>query len=120
MKELLIYQKGLNQETDRDFKNKEKYGYIYYGQKSFFSRKGLKWYYCPLSEIRKIELIRGSRQLRQCCGAPIYEEKLLLLTTNDDEHIYLTVEETENGDLKHSEKLLRKIREAFPEMEIVM
>ena len=47
MKDLLIYQKGLNQETDRDFKNKEKYGYIYYGQKSFFSRKGLKWYYCP-------------------------------------------------------------------------
>ena len=29
----------------------------------------------------KIELIKGSRQLRQCCGAPIYREKILLLLT---------------------------------------
>ncbi|MBR2701790.1 MAG: hypothetical protein IKE77_06890 [Erysipelotrichaceae bacterium] len=120
MKDMMLYQKGKDPEIDSDFRKKNKYGYIYYGENSFFTRKGLKWYYCPLKNLNKIELIRGSRQLRQCCGAPIYREKILLLTTDDDEHIYLTVEETENGDLKHAEKLLGKIREIHPQLDIVM
>ena len=120
MKDMMPYQKGKDPGIDDDFRKKEKYGYIYYGENSFFTRKGLKWYYFPVNDLNKIELIKGSRQLRQCCGAPIYREKILLLTTDDDEHIYLTVEETENGDLKHAEKLLRRIREKHPRLEIVM
>ena len=118
MQDLIVYRKNISAETDRDFRQKTRYGNVWYSGNSFFIRKGLKWYYCSVDGLKKIELIKGSRQLRQCCGAPIYAEKLLLLTTAEDDHIYLTVEETENGDLRHSEKLLKKVGENFPGLEI--
>lgn len=116
MIDLIQYKKG-NSELDFDFQKKRKYGEVYYYQKALYSKKGFKWYYFPLNQIKTIELIYGSRQLKQCCGAPIYQTKILLLTTLDQEHIYLNVEETENGDSKRTEALIKKIKEMMPEIE---
>lgn len=119
MEELKPYKKGADSGADKDFSNKTRFGMVYYRGDHFFTKKGLKWSCYSLNDIARIELIRGSRQLRQCCGAPIYEEKLLLITTKDDEHLYLTVEEVENGDLKHSERLLSRIRQEHENINVI-
>ena len=119
MEELKLYVRGADPADDQDFRLKSRYGKVWFYSRNLYVRKGLKWYYCPLGKIVSIETMRGSRQLRQCCGAPIYREKMLRLTTYEKEHIYLTVEETENEDLKHTERLVKKISSAFPQIEIL-
>lgn len=109
MEDLLLYTKGTDKSLDRDFSEKKKFGDVYYHQNFLFTKKGIKWFYYPLANIFEIELISGSRQLRQCCGAPIYQTKVLLITTTNQERIYLTVEEINNKDLKRTETLLEVI-----------
>lgn len=109
MEELIQYIKGKDEQADRDFKNKKKYGNVYYYGNNLFVKKGLKWFYFPLSEIVCVELIHGTRQLRQCCGAPIYKTKELLITTCRQQHVYLHVEEVENMDLKRAEALIEEM-----------
>lgn len=109
MEDLILYQKG-DEKLDLDFKYKQKYGKVFCGKSNLFVKKGWRWYYFPFNQIETIEMIFGSRQLRQCCGAPIYQNKLLLLTTHSQQHLYLTIEETENGDARKTEELLERIQ----------
>lgn len=109
MKDLLRYIKGENKNRDEDFKNKKKYGNVYFYHQNIYVKKGLTWYYFPLSEIDSLEILNGTRQLRQCCGAPIHKTRELLITTNSQEHIYLSIEEIEDIDSKKAMKLVEDI-----------
>lgn len=106
VEDLILYVKGESKVLDLDFKKKKKYGNVYYFKDYLYKKKGLKWYYYPLSKVKDIEIIGGSRQLRQCCGAPIYKTKSLLLTTDHSTQVYFDVEDINNGDKKHTERLL--------------
>ena len=120
MKEFQPYVKNKDISFDEGFREKKRYGQVWYGRGHLFIKKGFKWYGYPIYDAASIRLEDSSRQLRQCCGAPIYKEKMLRITFADDEHLYVTVEETENGDLKQSEKLLKKIMEEYPDILIQM
>lgn len=109
MKEMILYEKGKDAELDLDFKSKKRFGEIYYFNKALYTKKGLKWFYCPLDSVVSIELVFGTRQLRQCCGAPIYKTKDLILADVDKEHLYLKAEECEHGDKKQAEALIQEI-----------
>lgn len=114
MIELYKYKKNISKELDDDFNKKVKYGKVYYCNKYIFVRKGLNWLFFPLKEIKSIEIIFGSRQLKQCCGAPIYSTQELLITTITNEHTFIRVDETENGNMNKAEKLVDKIIKNSP------
>jgi len=109
MDNLKVYKKKDFPELAEDFAGKKKYGKVYFNEKCFYVKKGLKWLFIRLDDIESYEIIQSSRQLRQCCGAPIYPTKTMLLTTKRQEHIYLDIEETANGDLKYSEALMERL-----------
>lgn len=109
MEEMVLYKKGKDPDLDQDFKSKRKFGEVYYCHQALYTRKGLKWYYYPLDPIISIEIVFGTRQLRQCCGAPIYKTKDLILTTAKNEHLYIKAEECEHGDTKQAELLIKEI-----------
>ncbi len=109
MEELYLYKKGQDAKLDLDFKSKKKFGEIYYCDQVLYVKKGLKWFYYPISQIVSVELVFGTRQLRQCCGAPIYKTKDLILTNIENEHLYLKAEECEHGDRKHAESLIEEM-----------
>ena len=111
MEEMMLYKKGVDRERDDDFSKKKKYGDVYYHQKYLYTKKGFKWFYYPLDNIVSVEMIFGSRQLRQCCGAPIYQTKILLVTTQNHENLYLNVEETEHKDEKKTESLILAMKQ---------
>ncbi len=110
MEDLIQYLKGNDNELDKDFLDKKKFGDVYFCARYLYSKKGMKWFYYPVENISSIEMINGSRQLRQCCGAPIYKSKMLLITTLDKERIYLNVEETNNGDKRRTEALIEEMK----------
>ena len=111
MLELEVYKKKMNAEIDTEFQKKKKFGDVYASESMIFVKKGLKWYMISLNKITKAQIIVGSRQLRQCCGAPVYQTKILLLSTDNDENLYLNVEETENGDFKRAEALISFLKQ---------
>ena len=119
MEEMRLYQKNKDKQADHAFSEKKKYGMVCYADRYMFQRKGLKWFFYPLDEIEAISKENSSRQLRQCCGAPIYDEKMLVFTARNKEKLYLTIEETENGDQKQTEKLLKRIYEDCPQITII-
>ena len=119
MLELEVYKKKVNAEIDTEFQDKKKFGDVYASPKMIFVKKGLKWYMVSINKITKAQIIAGSRQLRQCCGAPIYPTKILLLTANTGENLYLNVEETENGDFKRAEALIEFLKQNHQTIEFL-
>ncbi|MCF0110257.1 MAG: hypothetical protein HUJ58_00010, partial [Erysipelotrichaceae bacterium] len=61
MIDLIPYKKGNNTEADTDFKEKKKYGEVYYAGNHVFVRKGLGWLYASLQGATGICLSRGTR-----------------------------------------------------------
>lgn len=119
MLDLEPYVKKANAEIDTEFQEKKKFGDVYAARHTLFVKKGFKWFMVSLNKVSKAQIISGSRQLRQCCGAPIYTTKILFLTTESNENLYLNVEDIEHIDMKKSEALLQYLKQNNQMIEIM-
>lgn len=105
MMEFEVYKKGIDKHLDEDFKQKRKYRKLYFYRDYLYYNKQLKWYYLATKDIKSIEFINGTRQLRQCCGAPIYNTTDIIITTLSDNNIYLNLD-----DKEYNNKLIEELK----------
>lgn len=105
MEEFKIYQKGIDNKLDEDFKQKKKYMKVYFHKDYLYYKKQFKWHYLSLKDVKKIQFINGTRQLRQCCGAPIYDTTDMIITTISDNNIYINL-----SDKEYNSKLIDELK----------
>ncbi len=108
------FQKGISETLDREFAEARTFSKIKPGETILFWKAGLRWYYIPFADVkriyRQVEPVYG----KLCCGGRSYLIERLILHCKDGRELPLHI-----GDdvKKQAEALLESLKKSHPELE---
>lgn len=108
-----IYNKGTDLALDADFSSAVSYGKVKPGKTGIFWRSGLRWYYIPTENIRRIfrrvEPVYG----KLCCGGHSFIIEWLVLLLSDGTEVVLHI----GDDVQtQAQELLELLKDIHPQI----